>query len=706
VFGLMDHIADQEYEQASGLGPCLHFYFYMKTLLIKISLLAFLLPTTVYSANRCDALFGNASQKGTDLYRKYQEEQNEDHLFREGQVATHVYINNNKKKKPYFFFAMPEGNTGFGMWFKSSMNVGLKSASAPKAIIEGDMHGSEMEMATETKALKLDTTILGSMRFIRDRELFVKLAERIFGHKTRVEGNTIIMERRSFNRLINYSMKIEVLGDTEIIQDAGGIRLESKTKVRFKVTALTNEKPLNPVELEKLFQDDFLRTLTQEERDQISFLIYQEKLMAGSPRYQTKFGRDTLISLRVFMKHMKPEGLEMLIISSLSSTDPKTGRTSHEQHEGDITAWERMKKKVKMIGVKEPIEDRDVMIDDDIQMAFLTANYMQKYPERAKEFLDKKDGRGIPVRDLVRKNYEYVMKTSDAFAKKPVYKNLLRLVPGHATGQWRDSENGLGGGVYPFDVNAALVPGALRLLTEIYGNKDHEFYNKATAEYLRASSEVWSTKVIPLFMVKVPAGELKAAAQRYMDVLKFDMSKFAEPPAEGIEFPAIALREDGSHVRIMHTDDSMMGTYGHPPAKYLENMVKLLSTPFPYGLHTDAGLVIANAIFESAEWQAKFTPKNYHGLVSWGREENLLIFGISRQLERPDLSPNLRTDLKKLQQIIGKLVQKKGGVELVAIVQKDGKMTSEPFDGDALPNIDQFWNHLFVVSRQLLLGKP
>lgn len=673
---------------------------------MQIGLIACLLPTTAYSAYTCEAIFVSVPGSNTDLSRKYVEGLNEDHLFREGSVAAHTYINNNKAGRPYFFVAMPEGNTGFGMWFKSSEAAPkLQSASAVSSVNRGRMHGSQIEMKAQSHSLTLDKSILSSMRFVRDQELDAPVPERVFKQNTVIEGRTLTITRKSFNRVTNYEMKLEVLGDTKIVGSGDNIRLESESgNVRFKVTTLTDEKPLTPFALEDLFQSDFLKTITQEERDQISFLIYKEKLMAGSPRYQTKFGRDTLISLRVFMKHMKPEGLETLIIASLSSLNAKTGQTSHEQHEGEITSWERIKKKTKMVGVTDPIEDY-AMIDDDFMLANLTANYMKLYPKRAGEFLAKKDARGFVVRDLVRKNFEYIMTNTAAFAKNPVYKNLIRLKQGHTTGQWRDSEIGLGGGVYPFDVNAAIVPGTLRLLADVYGMRENGFYNIETARGLEAATEVWSTKVLPMFMVKVPASELHASAQRYMQVLGFDLSKMPQAPAEDIVFPAISLREDGSPVKIMHTDDSMMGTYGHPPLEYLENMTKLLSTPFPYGLHTDAGLVVANAVFESTELQKRFTPKNYHGLVSWGREENLLIFGITRQMSRPDVTPDLRAKLTAVRQEIGRLVQKKGGIELVAIVQKDGKIVSEPFDGDALPNIDQFWNHLFVVSRELLLGK-
>ena len=47
------------------------------------------------------------------------------------------------------------------------------------------------------------------------------------------------------------------------------------------------------------------------------------------------------------------------------------------------------------------------------------------------------------------------------------YKNLLALKEGVPVGQWRDSNDGLGGGRYPYDVNTALMPAALRAIAEL-----------------------------------------------------------------------------------------------------------------------------------------------------------------------------------------------------------------------------------------------
>ena len=55
-------------------------------------------------------------------------------------------------------------------------------------------------------------------------------------------------------------------------------------------------------------------------------------------------------------------------------------------------------------------------------------------------------------------NFRLVEKETAAFVVDQAYANLIRLRAGETVGNWRDSENGLGGGVYPFDVNVAFAP--------------------------------------------------------------------------------------------------------------------------------------------------------------------------------------------------------------------------------------------------------
>lgn len=53
------------------------------------------------------------------------------------------------------------------------------------------------------------------------------------------------------------------------------------------------------------------------------------------------------------------------------------------------------------------------------------------------------------------RNVDYNLNRAQAFADNPVYSNLLGLREGVPVGNWRDSNEGLGYGNYPFDVNSS-----------------------------------------------------------------------------------------------------------------------------------------------------------------------------------------------------------------------------------------------------------
>ena len=76
---------------------------------------------------------------------------------------------------------------------------------------------------------------------------------------------------------------------------------------------------------------------------------------------------------------------------------------------------------------------------------------------RAASFLAQQDKDGR-VGDALMRNLRYVARRAAPFAQQPVVANLISLTPGTDAGQWRDSGDGLGGGRYPYDVNAILTP--------------------------------------------------------------------------------------------------------------------------------------------------------------------------------------------------------------------------------------------------------
>lgn len=80
------------------------------------------------------------------------------------------------------------------------------------------------------------------------------------------------------------------------------------------------------------------------------------------------------------------------------------------------------------------------------------------------------------------------------------FKNLISLGKGQPVGQWRDSNDGLGGGRYPYDVNTALMPAALRAISALARMNAIERKNdwvQTSDEY----AEVWESRAPQYFTV-------------------------------------------------------------------------------------------------------------------------------------------------------------------------------------------------------------
>lgn len=80
------------------------------------------------------------------------------------------------------------------------------------------------------------------------------------------------------------------------------------------------------------------------------------------------------------------------------------------------------------------------------------------------------------------------------------YENLIPLEEGQLVGQWRDSNDGLGGGRYPYDVNTGLMPAALRAIAELARAgtfEDHDGWTDIADQY----AEVWETETLAFFGV-------------------------------------------------------------------------------------------------------------------------------------------------------------------------------------------------------------
>ena len=82
------------------------------------------------------------------------------------------------------------------------------------------------------------------------------------------------------------------------------------------------------------------------------------------------------------------------------------------------------------------------------------------------------------------------------------HKNLISLKEGLPVGQWRDSNDGLGGGHYPYDVNTGLMPAALRAIAQLARagvfEENHEWGDIADER-----AEIWETFATNFFNVRL-----------------------------------------------------------------------------------------------------------------------------------------------------------------------------------------------------------
>src|SRR3990170_3533990 len=110
------------------------------------------------------------------------------------------------------------------------------------------------------------------------------------------------------------------------------------------------------------------------------------------------------------------------------------------------------------------------MIDDDFMLAPVAAHLLLDRianKSAAVKFLETRNGTGQRQGDALVRNLLWVSEQSAAFAREPRWENLVEIKQGRMTGQWRDSEEGLGRGRYAYDVNAVFVPAALAAIDRL-----------------------------------------------------------------------------------------------------------------------------------------------------------------------------------------------------------------------------------------------
>ena len=629
-------------------------------------------------------------------------------LLRFDDIAAHLVLRSGTA--PRLIAAFPAGDSGVGVWFDSGSQplhwkvIGALQPTHARDAQGRPLSGFTVELRADRSQLRIREALLSSVRVLRtyESEGTVPSALRVLPD---ISARSMHWSRNRLDGAAGYALSIEVLEDGRIAT-GGSLVTPAHHSLHLRVSALTGEPPLQP-----LGGDALLRAGTRGEpgeaegREVLSFLSYREKFLAGSWRFDTYFGRDTLMSLRLLAPVLQSEAVESGLRSVLRRLSDG-GEVAHEEAIGEYAILSHLA--AGEPGSSAPIYDYG-MIDESFMLAPLAAQYLLGSGRaRAAAFLAASQGaRGTCGSALVR-NFLWVVAQTAAFAQHPAPTKLLALKPGHRSGDWRDSPDGLDGGQYPYDVNVALVPAALGAInTLLQSGLLDPYLSPAARRTLKAAAvqqRIWQRLAPPLFVVNIAAVRARDEASAYASALGIDAKAVrAALPAQALQFDALALDGAGRPLPVMHSDEGFTLLLDSPPPAVLKRILTALMRPFPAGLMTPVGLLVADAAYAGPQAQARFSSRAYHGAVVWSWQEALMIAGIDHQLERGDLAPTLRDQLEQARGALWQAVDAAGALrssELWSWAYQDGHYQVRPFEAAGVPDESdaaQLWSTVFLA---------
>ncbi len=639
-------------------------------------------------------------------------------FLRQGPVSAHLVLRS--APVPRILIAFPAGNSGAGIWFAhQSGTAPWKTRGEPHAVHARDdkgrpLYGISAQVTLASRELRIQQAVLSSIRVLRDYQSLGTLPEGIAVAPS-VRGRALTWSRDRVDGAAGYRLTIEVLdgrlSGRRILAGADG-------SIGLQITALTGEAPLTPIAGHDLLRDP--SAADPATRDTLTFLAYRQKLLAGSWRFDTYFGRDTLMSVRLLMPVLSPPAVEAGLDSVLARLSPR-GEVAHEEDIGEQAVLDHLKADGSRSAA--PVYDYK-MIDEDYLLAPVAAEWLLQPGAQARSaaFLAAPVGgplerRGARGAALVR-NLSYVVQGAEAFAHEPGVAHLIGLKPGQIVGDWRDSGTGLGGGRYPYDVDAVLVPAALDAAARLAGSGLLSPYLTASERALLARAagmaRIWRERAPPLFAVSLSHAVAANAVEIYADSQGIPVRPAVDALAPGdLRFHALSLSASGEPIPIMHSDEGFLLLFEDPRPQALDRMVTAVMRPFPAGLMTGVGMVVANPTFCAPTLQRQFTRNAYHGTVVWSWQQALFAAGLARQLERHDLPPTVRTDLIKAQRVLWSGIESTRSMrnaELWSWSYDSGQYRLRPFGSSAADadesNAAQLWSTVYLAVRPpRLLGK-
>lgn len=628
----------------------------------------------------------------------------ENHFFRQGGVAAHLLTSSGLA--PRLIVAFPAGNTGVGLWFDAAAEpaqFSIVSGTKIEGVERADgMRGVSAHLQCSVKTMHVRNVVLANIRTIRDYMAsgFTIMPPAVSSEIER--GPSLRFYRSTVDGKHHIELQVIPEDGTVLALASGKISLTAGAsgRIRVFVTALVDDVPLTPFALSDLLTDAAANQ--PRDRQALAFLASEEKFLAGSWRFLTYFGRDTLLSLRMLMPVLKPHAIEAALGSVIERLGPD-GAVAHEEVIGEWAVPQKFRADPSPAVPLPPLLDYK-MVDGDFLFAPVLAAYLIDTPEgtvRAGEFLAQKTSTGTRYDERLRVNLELVLARSEPFATGPDVRRLVALKDGVAVGNWRDSRSGLGGGRYPFDVNAALVPAALRAAARLYRSG-----LLGPAAELAAKADQFASawqQAAGYFRITIPADIAKKQVAEYSKSLGLDPTAAVSSIDRPVCFDGVSIDAAGNPVPVMNTDTGFVLLFAEPTPEYLDSVAWQILRPFPAGLRTDVGLVVANPAYASAGVQRKFTTSDYHGTVVWSWQQALLAAGLNRQLTRTNLPDSTRGALKAAERALWDVILAMKGQstgELWSWEAKAGRESLVPF-GQGGGHVDesnavQLWSTVYL----------
>jgi hypothetical protein len=631
-------------------------------------------------------------------------------FLRDGPVAAHLLLRSGSD--PRILIAFPAGNSGIGLWFShSTQPVTWTLIGRPQPLMVKDERGRPLygmtaeASVTGATDLSIKQAVLSSVRVLRDYQALGTFPAEVAANPI-IQGSTITWARDRLDGAAGYRLSIQI---THGALRADHLEAGSEGRIALKITAVSGEAPLTP-----LSGKDLLNTLAEPDttaRNALTFLSYREKFLAGSWRFNTYFGRDTLMSVRLLMPVLSPKAVDAGLGAVLTRLSPQ-GEVAHEEDIGEFAILDHLAS-----GTKSDAPTFNYnMIDGSFMLAPVAAEWLlddARGRSQAAQFLARTDDRYGEApqalgADLV-SNLRFVLHAAATFADDPRASNLIALKPGFTAGQWRDSNDGLGGGRFPYDVNAVFVPATLDaadrffvsgLLDPYLGPTDREIFSRA-----KTMARIWRAKAAPLFDVSVPSTTARRDIARYATALNIvDATALRSVGNSAVRFHAVSLTADAKAIPIVHSDEGFELLFGRPSPAALRQAVTAMMRPFPAGLLTDVGVVVANPVYAASAIQARLTSNAYHGTVIWSWQQAVIAAGLKRQLQRQDLPASLKELLRGAQTQLWRAIGSAHSMrnsELWSWSFAQGSFHVAPFGANAADadesNAAQLWSTVYLA---------